>query len=418
MSDSTSDVIVIGGGVIGLSCALALLKAGVGVRLIERAQVGSGASHGNCGTITPSHAAPLTVPGVVGRALRSLWRADAPLHVSPRPDLRRFAWLAGMARFCHWTEFARIAEARAALLQRSRAVLDDWLQTEGIDCGMQRTGSLYVYRDALQLRQAHWHAEWLQRLGIAVQTLDGEAVQALEPALREGVAGGFLHPDDASLRPERLVAALAARVRELGGHIEEDAPVQRLHGKGRARVDVDTARGRFQAERVVLAAGAWSPKLVRALGLSLPMQPGKGYSLTFTSPAQVPRRPLSLREVSVCVTAWDDGFRLGSTMEFSGYDTRMNRRRLEAIRRGAAAYLKTSEGPQLTEQWWGWRPMVQDELPLIGPSARWPNLMLATGHGMLGMSMAAATGELVAALCAGPAPVIDPSPYAPARFGL
>ncbi|NII09322.1 FAD-dependent oxidoreductase [Oleiagrimonas sp. C23AA] len=418
MSDSTSDVIVIGGGVIGLSCALYLLKAGASVRVIERAQVGAGASHGNCGTITPSHIAPITAPGAVGRALRSLWRRDAPLHVSPWPDPARFAWLAGMTKFCNWAEFSRIAEARSALLQRSRTVLDELLEIEQIDAGMQRTGTLYVYRDGRQLQSEQWHAEWLQRLGTAVQVLDGDELAAMEPALADGVAGGFFHPDDASLRPEKLVAGLAERVRVLGGHIEERMPVRHLQTRSRAITRVDTKRGRFRAERVVLAAGAWSPKLARQLGLHLPMQPGKGYSLTFSPSSQMPQRPLSLREASVCVTGWSDGLRLGSTMEFSGYDKRMNTRRLEAIRRAAATYLKVSEGPELTERWWGWRPMVQDELPLIGPSARWSNLMLATGHGMLGMSMAAATAELVAGLCAGPAPLLDPSPYAPSRFGL
>ncbi len=148
------------------------------------------------------------------------------------------------------------------------------------------------------------------------------------------------------------------------------------------------------------------------------MQPGKGYSLTYSRPTLIPRRPLSLREPSVCVTQWNDGFRLGSTMEFSGYRGGLNRARLDALRRGATANLREPEGPELREEWWGWRPMSVDEVPIIGPVARWSNLWLATAHGMLGVSMSAATGELVASLLAGTPPVIDPAPYAPARFGL
>ena len=148
------------------------------------------------------------------------------------------------------------------------------------------------------------------------------------------------------------------------------------------------------------------------------MQPGKGYSITWDRPALAPRRALSLREPSVCVTCWSDGFRLGSTMEFSGYRTGLNRTRLEALRRGAAANLREPAGGRLLEEWWGWRPMSVDEVPIIGPSTRWTNLCLATGHGMLGVSMSAATGELVASLLAGTPALLDATPYAPARFGL
>jgi D-amino-acid dehydrogenase len=125
-----------------------------------------------------------------------------------------------------------------------------------------------------------------------------------------------------------------------------------------------------------------------------------------------------LREPGVCVTTWPSGFRLGSTMEFAGYDSSLNRTRLDALRRGARAYLRAPFGDQLQEEWWGWRPMCVDEVPLIGASTRWDNLLLATGHGMLGVSMSAATGELVASSIGGTKPVIDPAPYLPARFGL
>jgi D-amino-acid dehydrogenase len=240
----------------------------------------------------------------------------------------------------------------------------------------------------------------------------------MEPALRPGVAGGLFHPGDARLRPDRYVAALAQRVRELGGHIVEGAKIDRLDTDRGALTHVRSTRGVFSGERVVVALGAWSPLLARQLGLRLPMQPGKGYSLTYSRPGRAPRHALVLRERAVCVTTWDSGFRLGSTMEFSGYAEGLNRTRLDALRRGAAEGLHQPEGPELLEEWWGWRPMSVDEVPIIGPSTRWSNLHLATAHGMLGVSMSAATGELVAAQITGGTPMIDPQPYAPARFGL
>jgi D-amino-acid dehydrogenase len=171
------------------------------------------------------------------------------------------------------------------------------------------------------------------------------------------------------------------------------------------------------AAEVVLALGAWSPAIARPLGLHLPIQPGKGYSITFARPVQPPRVALVLEERGVCVTTWESGYRLGSTMEFSGYDASLDARRLQALRRGAAEYLETPEGPALQEQWYGWRPMTYDDLPVIGRSPRLGNLMLATGHGMLGVTLSAITAQLVTDLLVGRTPSVDPAPLRPDRFG-
>lgn len=419
MDASRSDVLILGGGVIGLACAFYLLKSGATVRVLEQGTPGCGSSHGNCGTITPSHAAPLAMPGMLGVALRSMLRADAPLYLNPRFDGPRLRWLLGFARHCNWRDFEHAARARSAILQRSRGLLGTLVRDERLDCEFGEEGELYVYRTrrALDADERH-HAQVLERLGVEVQRLAGGEVEAREPALKPGVAGGLFHPGDARLRPDRYAAELARRVVELGGSIESGARIDDF-GLRDGRIEhVRTTRGVFRGDRVVMALGAWSPLLGRSLGLRLPMQPGKGYSLTYTRPGRVPRHALVLREAAVCVTTWETGYRLGSTMEFSGYAEGLNRTRLDALRRGAAQGLHEPEGPQLLEEWWGWRPMSMDEVPIIGPSSRWSNLMLATAHGMLGVSMSAATGELVASLMQGGTPLIDPSPYAPVRFGV
>lgn len=419
MDASRSDVLILGGGVIGLACAYYLLKAGATVRVLEQGTPGCGSSHGNCGTITPSHAAPLAMPGMVSVALRSMFRGDAPLYLNPRPDLARLRWLLGFARRCNWRDFERATIARSAILQRSRGLLETLIRDEGLDCEFVSGGELYVYRSRapMEADERH-HAQVLDRLGIDVRRLRGDEVEAMEPALLPGVAGGLFHPGDAQLRPNRYAAELARRVRELGGMIESGARIDQFGTEGGRVSHVRTTRGVFRGDRVVMALGAWSPLLGRMLDLRLPMQPGKGYSITYTRPAQAPRHALVLREAAVCVTTWGSGYRLGSTMEFSGYAEGLNRTRLDALRRGAAAALREPEGPEVVEEWWGWRPMSMDEVPLIGPSTRWSNLLLATAHGMLGVSMSAATGELVAALAGRGQPAIDPAPYAPARFGL
>jgi D-amino-acid dehydrogenase len=146
------------------------------------------------------------------------------------------------------------------------------------------------------------------------------------------------------------------------------------------------------------------------------MQPGKGYSITYDRPAQAPRRPLVLHERSVCVTTWGSGYRLGSTMEFSGYDTSLNRRRLAALERGAREYLHEGVGPVKHEEWYGWRPMTVDDLPVLGPVPGRPHLWLATGHGMLGVSMSTGSAQLIADLVTGRTPAFDPAPYRLERF--
>lgn len=417
MDTSRSDVLILGGGVIGLACALYLLKAGARVRVLEQGTPGCGSSHGNCGTITPSHAPPLAMPGMIGIALRSMLKADAPLYLNPRLDGPRLRWLLGFARHCNWRDFAHATRARAAILQRSRQLLAELVRDEKLECEFVEEGALYVYRTAQrQAADERDHVAVLDRLGIEVQRLRGEQVEAMEPALRPGVVGGLFHPGDARLRPDRYAAELARRVGELGGVIEAGARIERFSTDNDRVSTVHTSRGAFQADRVVMALGAWSPLLGKMLGLRLPMQPGKGYSLTYTRPVQAPRHALTLSEAGVCVTTWESGYRLGSTMEFSGYTEGLNRARLDALRRGAAQGLHAPEGPELLEEWWGWRPMSVDEVPIIGPSSRWSNLWLATAHGMLGVSMSTATGELIAAMLGGTQLPIDATPYAPARF--
>jgi D-amino-acid dehydrogenase len=199
--------------------------------------------------------------------------------------------------------------------------------------------------------------------------------------------------------------------------VRENAAVARIDPAG-DRPSVQLADGeRCSAAQLVLATGAWSPRFADDLRLNIPIQPGKGYSITYDRPAFAPLRPLVLKDRSVCVTTWGTGFRLGSTMEFSGYDSALNRVRLDALVRGAREFLHEPEGPVRQEEWYGWRPMTWDDLPLIGPLPRHPRVLLAAGHGMMGVSMSTITAQLVGAMVCDGALPIDPHPYRPERFG-
>lgn len=416
MTMRSSDVVVVGGGVIGLACAWYLLRSGHGVTVLEQGTVGCASSHGNCGTLTPSHAVPLAAPGTIPTALRWLFKADAPLRIRPRLDPALLRWLLAFARRCNARDCIAATRAKAPFLLHSRELIERLVHEEGLDCEFEAGGTLNVYRDERNFEQSRAMYEGLAEFGLRVEALDARGVLAREPALKPGVVGGLFHPADASLRPDRYVAELARVVRGAGGRIEEGVRVEGFEREGSRISAVATSAGRYAGREVVMALGAWSPHFARALGLRIPIQPGKGYSITYTRPANCPRVPLTLKEPQVCVTAWASGYRLGSTMEFAGYDTSSNRTRLDALRRGAAQYLHEPEGPALVEEWYGWRPMTPDDLPMLGRAPDVDNLVVATGHGMLGVTMSAATGEVVADLVSHRPAGFDLAPFDPARF--
>lgn len=417
MTDNRHDVLIVGAGVIGLACAWSLLRAGRQVTVVDARHVAAGASHGNCGTITPSHAPPLPMPGMPMQVLRWMLRKDAPFHVSPRWDPALYGWMMRALRRCNRQDFEQTAVIRAELLKASRELLAQWVERDRLDCEFEQTGTIYAFIDKAGFDGYRWHQQMLAGLDIECRRLDGDALRSLEPALNDRAVGGYLHPGDAHLRPERYTAELARCVRAAGGSIVEGTQVASLlRANGRVGGIVLEDGRSWRAESVLLATGSWSPELVQPLDLRLPVQPGKGYSITYERPALAPAIPLVLKERSVCVTAWSSGFRLGSTMEFAGYDSSLNSVRLGALTRAAHEYLREPEGPVQREQWCGWRPMTPDDLPVIGPVSRHPGLWIATGHGMLGVTLSAVTGELVAAQMTGRVPPWNARPLSPDRF--
>jgi D-amino-acid dehydrogenase len=417
MTAAAGRVIVVGGGVIGTACAHYLSLAGREVTILDRGAFGAGASHANCGYVCPSHVLPLTTPGAVGMALRSMLKRDAPFYVKPRFDPTLWAWLFRFARRCNHRDMMAAAAAIRPLLNTSRRLYEELLRSEGIDCEWEERGLLFIF----QSRSGMEHYAGTDRLlresfDLSATRYDGDALTALEPALRPGLGGGWHYRTDAHLRPDRLMSewrrVLEARGVTVREHCEVKGFVSERH---RARA-LTTERGEMTADAFVVAAGALTPRLGRFLGCKVPIQPGKGYSITMDRPARCPTIPLIFEEHRVAVTPMRTGYRLGSTMEFAGYDTTLNRRRLDILRRGAEHYLYEPFGEPVREEWYGWRPMTPDSVPIIGRSPGLANVVIAAGHNMLGLSMAPATGRLVAELLDGTTPHVDPAPYAPTRF--
>jgi D-amino-acid dehydrogenase len=417
MSDLARDVLIIGGGVIGLAAAEALSREGQSVALIDAGELGRGASHGNCGLVTPSHVLPLAQPGVPLRTLLSMFRPDSAFYLKPRLDLELMAW--GMRFFarCSASKVRETARAKRELLALSRRALANLIARERLDCEWQERGLYHVFRTREGFAGYEREAAWLAEAGIEGERLDGAALRARVPELRSDVVGAHFYAMDAHLRPDRLIAELARVLRARGVALLPHTPATRIDASGDRIGGVDTPAGRLEAREYVLASGSGSPALVRPLGLRLPIQPGKGYSITFELPSGAPRTPLLLCEPHVAITPWSSGLRIGSTMEFAGFDARLDRRRIEALLRGARAFLTTPlDAAGIQEEWCGWRPMTPDDLPILGRPRQWSNLVLAAGHSMLGVTNSAGTAQLIAAEVLRQPPPIDPAPYRVERF--
>jgi D-amino-acid dehydrogenase len=410
-------VLVVGGGVIGLACAHFLERGGCRVTVIDQGAIGAGCSHANCGLVCPSHVLPLAEPGAAWRAFKSLFQRGAPLAIRPRWDPGLWAWLARFARRCNRRDMLESADASNPLLRSSMALYGELAQEEALDCEWQVNGLLFAFRDRREFLAWQQVDDLLRtRYQLGAERLDGDAVTGFEPALRPGLAGGWYYAHDAQLKPDKLVASWRATLEGRGVRFLEGCAIKGIEPACEWARLAHTSLGPIEADAFVLATGAWTSRLGRLLGRTPPIVPGKGYSLTMKRPACCPRVPIIFPETRVAVTPFRTQYRLGSTMEFAGFDARIDRRRLQLLRDGAAPFLQQPCGEPVIEEWCGWRPMTYDSLPIIDKSPRQPNVFVAAGHNMLGVSMAPATGKLLAELVLGRPPHIDHAPYSILRF--
>ncbi|MCA9179512.1 MAG: FAD-dependent oxidoreductase [Planctomycetales bacterium] len=412
-------VVIVGGGVIGAFCALELVGSGRKVTIVDAGRFGGACSHGNCGYVCPSHILPLAAPGAMSGAVRAMLRPNSPFKIKLRPSPSLWSWLWHFARRCNKADMMVSAKARHALLQSSMTLYRQLMAEPWMQCEWSPRGLLMVHHEPREFEEFESTNEMLRReFGVFATPHDRAALERLEPALRPGLGGGWHFEQDCHLRPDRLLACLRARLESLGAEIREDWQVRGLR-RGGAHVTavVNQQDEAIEGERFVIAAGALTPQLAAELGCRVPIQPGKGYSITSTPPRLCPRLPMIFEAHRVAVTPFEGAYRLGSTMEFAGYDNSLNPKRLALLQAGARHYLEEPLGTTIQERWFGWRPMTWDGLPLIGPSPRLNNLLLAAGHNMLGLSMAPATGRLIREWIDGEPAHLDPTAYLPARFG-
>lgn len=416
MSDASERVVVVGGGVIGAACAFYLRQTGREVTIIDQGSFGRGCSHGNCGYVCPSHVLPLAGPGALWGTLKTLLARNSPLQVRWRFDPALWQWFAQFARKCNQRDMLAAGHAIQALLASSRALYDGLFASVLTEVEWEPLGLLFVFRT--QPAMDHYaHADALLRseFDLGATRYDGDALRNIEPALQPGIAGAWHYETDGHLSPHKLMLAWRRVLTDQGVEIREHCELRDMVAEGRQARKLVTSQGDLDADQIVIATGAWTPQLQRLLKKPIAIQPGKGYSLTMPRPAICPRYSMIFEEHRVAVTPLANSYRIGSTMEFAGYDTSLNPHRLRLLRDGAALYLREPHAEPVLESWYGWRPMTPDSLPFIGPVPAFDNVYLAAGHGMLGVSMSPGTGRLVADLVAGQPGHIDPKPYAVGR---
>ena len=397
------NVVVIGGGIMGLSCAYYLHKEGHRVQVLDKSALDGGASYVNAGYLTPSHIIPLASPGMMAKGIKWMFDSSSPFYLKPRldPDFIKWAW-----QFHRSSTSAKVAKAIPIIAEIN--VLSKELYQEMYDSGdlgdfqLVKDGLLMLYKSEKGGKAELEVMQQVQDLGLEARELSLDELTILQPGLSPEIKGAMHYQCDAHTTPTQLMEKLKGYLMGQGVEIHLNTEVQGFSHTNGVLTGVKTNRKEFPAEEVVLASGAWSPLLARELGLRVSLQAGKGYRIDIYRPPPV-TLPAILMEAKVAVTPMEGFTRLAGTMEFSGINHHIRRNRVTAIARLAEKYYEGFEVfPQEEEQAaCGLRPVTPDGLPYIGRVSAWKNLSLATGHAMMGWSLGPVTGKLISEIVSG-----------------
>lgn len=414
-----SDVLIIGGGAIGLCTAHFLLKSGAQVTVVDKGEFGHGSSLHNAGYVCPSHFVPIASPGQFAQAVKWMFNSRSPLYVKPRLDRELFAWSREFRKACSDKRMRRAMPILRDLLLESAGLIAELSRDEGMDFHLTNKGLCMLYATAPGEAGCRHEADLAHEVGITARMVSRDELGDIDPGVRLAAHGGLFFPGDSHLVPADFVKDLAASVGRRGANLLPHCDVRGFSRTGKSVSRVSTSQGDRTADEVVLAGGAWSPAIARDLGVRILMQAGKGYSVTVPRPPVKPVLPYICYERRVAVTPFSDSLRFAGTMEIAGVDLSITRRRVEAILDAIPLYFQNVPRPSLAslEPWAGLRPVSPDGLPYIGRFRDVPNLIAATGHAMLGISLSAVTGKLISEIVSGKTPSLDLTLLAPDRFG-
>ncbi len=417
---NSKSVIICGGGIVGLCSAYYLAREGYAVTLLERnAEDHDHCVLGSAGYISPSHVIPLSSPGMVWQGLKWMMNPRSPFYIKPRldGDLLRWSWL--FWRACNRRHVHRAAPILRDLCLGSRRLFEEIDDITGNVFELKKEGLLNLCKTQEGLdHEAHGLARIANELGVEARVLDARQTAELEPGTKLDVAGSVYFPIDAHLTPWRFAQALTTLLKEMGVRFQWSASVYGWRAEGGRISAVQTTAGDLLADEFVLAGGSWSPSMLAGLGIRLPVQAGKGYSLTLRKPRFKLTKSIIFTERRIAVTPMGETLRFGGTMELSGLNHEVRPERVRQIIESVPHYF-----PEFSEQdfagiqpWHGLRPVSPDGLPYIGRFNHYGNLTAACGHAMLGLTMAPITGLLVAEILAGRKPSVALTMLNPNRY--
>ncbi len=416
--EQNTKVLIIGGGAIGMCTAYYLLQRGVKATILDRGEMGQACSLHNAGYVSPSHFVPLAAPGIISQGLKWLLDPISPFYIKPRFDLEFVSWAWRFRRSCSRANVERGAPLLRDLSNESKALFETMSKTSGMNFEFSPRGLLILFRTERGRADQLEEAEMAHRIGVGTLFLEKSDVQKLVPETEVRAEGGLYFPGDCHITPAKFVSDLAGHLRANGVTLMTNTPVKKLVKEGNRIRSVVTPDGEVSADEFVLAGGSWSPEIVRPLGIRLPVQAGKGYSVTIQRPDRKPLVPMILSEARVALTPMGNTFRAAGTMEIAGLDLSVSQRRVQAILDAVPRYIGGFAPDDFKdgEVWAGLRPVSPDGLPFIGRFAAFPNLVSATGHAMLGITLAPVTGKIVADVLTGSTPQFNMALLDPGRF--
>ena len=413
-----TETLVIGGGAIGICCDYYLQGLGKNVTVVEKDNICSGSSYGNAGLIVPSYSIPLAAPGVIFQGLKWMFNPESPFYIKPRFEKEFFSWLWKFRSACNENNVRKALPILSGLSSASMDLFDDLAALEGLNFGFEKNGIVEIFNTNKGFEKGAKDARRLKEYGIEHKILEiGEIIQYTQ-GLRTTAVGGIFFAGDAHLVPDQFVRQLARHIENKGVQLLSSVEVLGFETSGRKVTMVKTTRGDISVEEVILAGGSWSAEMARELKIKILMEPAKGYSVTYKRPPGFPSVPLAMAEAKVVLTPMSDMVRFAGTLELAGFDMSINKRRVQAILKAVSAYFPDidTDALELIEIWRGLRPCSPDGLPYLGRPRRYDNLIISTGHGMKGISLAPITGKIVAQLASGQTPAMDIDALSIERF--
>ena len=413
-----TETLVIGGGAIGICCAYYLHGLGKNVTVVEKDDICSGSSYGNAGLIVPSYSTPLAAPGVISQGLKWMFNPESPFYIKPRFNREFLSWLWKFRSACNENSVRKALPVLSSLSSASMGLFEELAALEEFNFGFEKNGIIEIFNTHKGFEKGVKDARRLQGYGIQHQILDDSKIVNHTQGLRTTAVGGIFFPGDGQLVPDQFVRQLARHLENKGIPLLTSVEVLGFETSGRKVTTVKTTRGDISVEEVILAGGSWSAEMARELKIKVLMEPAKGYSVTYKRPPGIPSLPLAMAEAKVVLTPMSDMVRFAGTLELAGFDMSINKRRLHAILKAVSAYFPDidTDAFELIEIWRGLRPCSPDGLPYIGRSRLYDNLIISTGHGMKGISLAPITGKTVAQLASGQTPAVDMAALGIERF--